>query len=195
MMDGRHATVPSAMETAMRKMSRLVSVFLVLAAWLSPAVAPAGHAILMGSIRAGRFMTAAADAPGISVEHAWARPTPGAATAGAAYFTLTNNGPVDQLVGAGTPVAAAAGVHETTNDNGVMKMRPVAAVALDPGKPVTFKPGGYHVMLMGLKGALKAGGSFPLTLTFAHAQPVTVTVNVEAMGGTGTGMGGMPGMR
>jgi copper(I)-binding protein len=69
-----------------------------------------------------------------------------------------------------------------------MKMRPVSSIPLDPGKPVTLKPGGYHVMLTGVKGPLKPGDSFPLTLTFAHAQPITVTAKVEAMGGAMPGM-------
>jgi periplasmic copper chaperone A len=156
--------------------------------WLLNA-APAGGAHL--------FMVAAPDTSGINLEHAWARPSAGAATTSAAYFTMTNNGPPDHLVGASTPVAATAEAHETINDNGIMKMRPVPSIALDPDKPVAFKPGGYHIMLTGLKGALKAGDSFPLTLTFEHAQPVTVTVKVETGGGAAMdhgGMGNMPGM-
>jgi len=144
-----------------------------------------------------RFVTVVADTASIACEQAWARPTAGAGTTGAAYFTLTNNGAPDELVGAGTPIAASAGVHETIDDNGVMKMRPVASLALVPGKQVTFRPGGYHVMLMGLKAPLKVGDSFPLTLSFAHAQPITVMVKVQT-GGAGMGsssMPGMPGMR
>jgi hypothetical protein len=128
-------------------------------------------------------LLAVADTSGIDLEHVWARPTMGAGTSGAVYFTVIDKGAPDQLVGASTPVAASAEVHETINDNGVMKMRPVPSLALEPGRPVTLKPGGYHVMLTGLKQALKAGDSFPLTLTFAHAQPVTVTAKVEAMAG------------
>jgi len=142
-----------------------------------------------------RFTVAAADESDISLEHVWARASAGNATTGAAYLTVTDNGRPDRLVGVSTPVAAMAELHETINDNGVMKMRPVAGVALEPGKPVTFMPGGYHVMLMGLKNPLKAGDSFPLTLNFEHAQPITVTAHVEAVGGAGMGsMGGMQGM-
>lgn len=146
------------------------------------------------------FTIAAADTSGISLEHVWARASAGAATTGAVYLTVVSKASSDRLVGASTPVAATAQVHETINDNGVMKMRPVPSLALDPGKPVTFKPGGYHVMLTGLKGPLKVGDSFPLTLTFEHAQPVTVTVQVEAAGGPAMdnahgGMPGMPGMQ
>jgi hypothetical protein len=142
---------------------------------------------------ADRFIAEAADTASITCDQVWARPTAGAGTTAAAYFTLTNHGAADELVGASTPVASAS-VHETINDNGVMKMRPVASIALAPGKTVMFRPGGYHVMLTGLHAPLKAGESFPLTLTFAHAQPITVTVKVQT-GGAGMGGGAMPGMR
>jgi hypothetical protein len=140
-----------------------------------------------------RFASTVADSAGITCDQVWARPTAGAGTTSAAYFNLTNHGAADELVGASTPIASSTGVHETINDNGVMRMRPVASIALAPGKTVTFGPGGYHVMLTGLQAPLKAGDSFPLTLTFAHAQPITVSVKVQASG-AGMGNGSMPGM-
>lgn len=136
-----------------------------------------------------------ADTTGITAEQVWARPTAGAGNTGAAYFTLTNSGPADQLIGVSTPIAASAGVHETIDDGGVMRMRPVASLALPPGKPVTLRPGAYHVMLIGLKAPLKVGDSFPLTLSFAHAAPMTVTVTVRVQpAGSGMGNAPMPGM-
>jgi periplasmic copper chaperone A len=147
-----------------------------------------------------QFTVAAADPSAITLDHVWARASAGNATSGAAYLTVTDNGRADRLTGVSTPVAAEAQVHESIDDNGVMKMRPVqGGIALDPGKPVTLKPGGYHVMMTGLKAPLKAGESFPLTLTFQQAQPITVTVKVEAAGAPGMGrdhgsMPGMPGM-
>ena len=141
-----------------------------------------------------RFTVAAGDASNITVEHPWARPTAGAATTGAAYFTVTDRGSADHLVGVSTPIAASAELHETINDNGIMKMRPAPSIALDPGKPVALKPSGYHVMLTGLKSPLKVGGSFPLTLTFEHAQPITVTAKVEAAAGASVNQGAMPNM-
>jgi periplasmic copper chaperone A len=118
---------------------------------------------------------------GVMVHDAWARASPGAATTGAAYVTLMGGSQPDQLIGASTPVAATAEVHESINDNGVMKMRPLPAVAIPAGGTVTFVPGGTHIMLTGLKQKLTAGQSFPLTLTFAHAAPVTVQVQVRGM--------------
>jgi copper(I)-binding protein len=46
----------------------------------------------------------------------------------------------DSLVAVSTPIAATAEVHETTNDNGVSKMRPMPAVAVPPGQIVKFAP-------------------------------------------------------
>jgi copper(I)-binding protein len=128
------------------------------------------------------FLTAAGDPPQIQIDHPWARASAGAAKTGAAYLTITDQGQPDQLTGASTPVAASAELHESMDDMGMMKMRPMAALALPPGKPVTLGPGGYHLMLMGLKAPLKAGDTFPLTLQFAHAPPQTVTVAVEPIG-------------
>lgn len=130
------------------------------------------------------LLLAAAEAPStITIDHPWARPSAGAAKTAAAYVTLTETGAADALVKVSTPVAETAAVHETINESGTMKMRPVEALNLPAGKPVTLAPGGYHVMLMGLRAPLKVGDTFPLTLTFAHAAAQTVTVTVEAVRG------------
>jgi copper(I)-binding protein len=137
-----------------------------------------------------------AQAPAIQVDHPWARATAPNAKAGGAFMTLTDSGAPDRLVSAATPVAGMAEVHRTVEENGVMKMLPVDGIDLAPGQPVTLAPGGYHVMLMGLKQQLKQGDSFPLTLTFAKAAPMTVMVMVEAPGASGAShdMHAMPGM-
>jgi periplasmic copper chaperone A len=124
---------------------------------------------------------ALADPMGIQVEHVWSRAMPAGAT-GVVYLTVTNQGAPDTLLGVASPVAASATLHESIADHGVMKMRPVASLPVAPGKPITLAPGGYHIMLTGLKHALVAGGSFPVTLTFAKAGAVTVTATVQAPG-------------
>ena len=118
----------------------------------------------------------------VSVEAPWARASAGAATTGAAYLKLKGGAQSDALVGASTPVAASAEVHESMSENGVMKMRAVPSLPIPAGKVVTLAPGGYHVMLFGLKHPLAAGQTFPLTLTFSHAAAETVEVKVQAVG-------------
>ncbi len=120
-------------------------------------------------------------APTVQLDHAWARATASAGQAGAAYLTITTTAP-DQLTAASTPVAQTAQLHQSRMNNGMMEMRPVPSLAVTPGHPVTLAPGGYHMMLTGLKQPLKAGDRFPLTLTFAHAGAVTTDVTVERAG-------------
>jgi periplasmic copper chaperone A len=138
--------------------------------------------------------SAQAQTPPIEVSHAWARATAASAANGAVYLMVTNHGTADdRLTGASTPVAAKAQMHITIDDNGVMKMRPVAEVPVKAGGSATFKPGAMHIMLLGLKHPLKAGDSFPLTLTFAKAGAVQTMVMVEKIGAAPAG--NMPGMK
>lgn len=128
---------------------------------------------------------ALADGP-VSVTGAWARAGAPAAKAGAAFLTVTNAGSApDRLVAARTPIAEKAELHTHLMDNGVMKMRAVDAIDVAPGAPVTLKPGGLHVMLMGLKQPLTEGSRFPVTLTFDKAGAVTVEVTVQGAAAMG----------
>jgi periplasmic copper chaperone A len=137
----------------------------------------------------------------IDIKDAWARATPGGAQTAAAYVTLVSPAG-DRLTGASTPAAQKAELHSMTMDGNVMKMRQVDGIDLPAGKPVSLKPGGYHIMLTGLAKPLVEGQSFPLTLTFAKAGSREVDVPVAKAGSMGPagqtgGQGGdmnMPGM-
>ncbi len=132
----------------------------------------------------------AAEAAGIRVEEAWARATPGAAKVGAAYFTVDNHGATaDRLLGASVApsVAERSEIHTHLMEGGVMRMRPVQAVEVEPGAELVFQPGGLHIMLIGLKKPLRQGDVFALTLVFEKAGPVTVDVGVRAVGAPGRG--------
>lgn len=127
----------------------------------------------------------------VTVDAGWARATPGMARSGGAYLTIANAGAQpDRVVGAKSDVARRTEIHTNINDDGVMKMRRVDGIDVPPGGSVTFKPGGYHVMFMGLDKPLKEGDKFPLTLTFEKAGDVTVEIEVKAIGYMGGGHGG-----
>jgi copper(I)-binding protein len=137
---------------------------------------------------------AAAQTPSIEADHVWARATPGGAKTAAIYMTLVNKGSADdRLVSVSTPVAGVAELHTSTTENGMMRMRPVEALDVTPGTPAVLKPGGYHVMLMELKGPLVTGQSFAVSLTFEKAGRIDVTATVEKAGAMGPGA--MPGMK
>lgn len=131
--------------------------------------------------------------PALKVDHAWSRAAM-AGHEGVVYLTITNAGAPDTLTTVSTPVAGIAQVHQTINDNGVMKMRPVTSLPIGQDKSVTLSPGGYHIMLMDLKQTLKQGENFPITLTFAKAGQITATAIIEKAGAASGPTGGTSGM-
>lgn len=121
----------------------------------------------------------------VRVDHVWARATPGATHNGAAYMTLTVTGDQgDRLIAASSPMAERAELHTHMMEGDVMKMRAVEAVDVAPGAPTALKPGGLHIMLLGLSAPLKEGERVPLTLTFERAGKLDVEIEVKALGAT-----------
>ena len=118
----------------------------------------------------------------LTVTDAWARTSTGMAMAGAAYLTITNGSDqADALLSVTTPAAATPEIHQTTTDaSGMTGMHPVDRVDVAAGKTVKLEPGGYHIMLIGLTGDLKAGTTIELTLKFEKAGEIKVTAEVRA---------------
>ncbi len=115
------------------------------------------------------------------IEHAYARASAGPAKNGAAYFTVRNEGKADDtLVAAKSSVAKRTELHTHINDNGVMRMRQVeGGIPVPAGDEAVLKPGGYHVMFMGLNGPLFEGETIQVELTFEKAGAITIDVEVE----------------
>lgn len=134
--------------------------------------------LLAGLLVSAGALAAAADQ--ISVEQPYVRLAPPNAPATAAFMVLKNRGEQDvKLVKAANPVSKVTELHTHLNDNGVMKMRPVAAVEIKAKGETVLKPGGLHVMLIDLKGPLKEGESVPLTLSFDDGSSKTVEAKVQ----------------
>ena len=116
----------------------------------------------------------------LTIFQPWARPAAEGQT-GAVYLTIKNDGKEgDKFLSAESPAAAKVELHETRNENGVMKMRAVKDGAeVKPGSSLAFKPGGYHLMLFDLKKPLEEGAMVPLTITLEKAGAITVEVKVE----------------
>lgn len=135
------------------------------------------------------FVTAAAVAAaapamaapsGVSVDNPWIRATPPGAITAAGYMVLNNRGPApDRLLGGSSPVARNVTIHQTVVSKDVSRMSATPSLPIGPGRAVVFKPGGYHLMLVGLKGPLTVGQTAPVTLNFEKAGPVTVRFTVR----------------
>ncbi|MCW5761277.1 MAG: copper chaperone PCu(A)C [Phenylobacterium sp.] len=113
--------------------------------------------------------TAAHAAPKVSA--AWSRPAAQGST-GAGYMTLSNAGPADALVAVESPLSGHVMIHQSAVANGMASMKMVDRVPVATGRSVTFAPGGYHLMFMGLTRALGVGDTLPATLVFASGARV-----------------------
>ena len=114
------------------------------------------------------------------VKDAWVRLPPPGADIAAAYLTLEAKRPLT-LSGAKSPAAEAVELHSMSMKNGVMEMRHLPALELEPGKPVTLEPGGLHLMLINLKKPLKVGDKVRLVLSFKQEKHSAQTISVQAI--------------
>jgi len=131
------------------------------------------------------FCWAPAAMADVTVSDPWARASILASRPGAAYLTLESD-IADRLMALETPAAGHVMLHGSETDKtGVSRMHHIETLDLAPGTPITFAPGGMHVMLMDLVEKLEEGRTFPLTLSFETAGEITVEVPVLSITATG----------
>jgi copper(I)-binding protein len=124
----------------------------------------------------------AAELTRIEVADAWARPT-GDNDMSTAYMTIANKGKADDLLkSVRTAKAKSVELQQATvTSDGVVWMSKVEhGLPVEAGASLVLKPGGAHLMLVGLRDALDAGEDLVLTLEFANAGLVDVVVPVSA---------------
>lgn len=128
----------------------------------------------------------------LEITGAFTRATAPGAPAGGAFVTIHNTGDTaDKLIGASSEIAAHVELHQMKMNGNVMEMSPVdGGLDIAPGDTLTLKPGGFHIMLIGLKNQLVQGQSVPITLEFEKAGKVSLDFAVGAIGAqTMPGMG------
>jgi copper(I)-binding protein len=121
---------------------------------------------------------AIAKAPALHVS-GWAR---AGVSSSAAYVSVHNGGAADRLLGASSPAASQVSIHDSQNRGGVMRMRVAGVVPVAAGGSLAMKPGGLHIMLMGLKAPLRPGSRLPVTLRFEKAGLVRANLPVLSPG-------------
>lgn len=122
--------------------------------------------------------------PALSTSGAWVREAPASRPTSAAYLTFENTSSQDvTIVSAATPAAKVVELHEMRDEDGRMRMRKVETLVVPAKSSLVLKPGGLHVMLFELTGALEVGRTVPLTFTLKDGRTVTVDAQVRAGGG------------
>ncbi|QQZ28592.1 copper chaperone PCu(A)C [Thiothrix subterranea] len=119
-------------------------------------------------------------ADSVTVEAPFVRAIPPGQPNSASFMTLVNTSDSDHSVkSAASPVAATVELHTHTNNNGVMEMRQVPQIDVPAKGRTELKPGGLHVMLIGLQQELKVGETAAITLTFEDGSTTTVNAPIQ----------------
>ncbi len=135
--------------------------------------------IALATLAALALATAAQAAP--KVEAAWTRPA-GQGQTGAGFMILRNpDSKPDALVSVQSPAARTVQIHQSSMSGGMASMKMLPSVPVPAAGAVTFAPGGYHLMFLGLTRAVKPGDAVPATLTFASGAKVSTSF-VAGMG-------------
>jgi copper(I)-binding protein len=145
---------------------------------------PLVPALLAPALALGLGLAAPAAAPSkssLQVSDGWSRPA-AAGTNGVGYLTIFNHGARPAtLVGVEAAVAQRVEMHSMSMAGGVMRMGPVANVVVPAGGKAAFEPGGYHLMLVGLKKPLNIGDQVVATLSFADGEKIPARLSVAVM--------------
>lgn len=115
----------------------------------------------------------------LTIEHPMAFETAPLVKAGGGFVTITNNGETDDALLGVKADFPKVDIHESIEEDGIAKMQHVDRIEIPAGETVKLKPGGYHVMFMGLSEPLVKGESFPATLVFEKAGEVEITFGIE----------------
>ncbi|MEP1443446.1 MAG: copper chaperone PCu(A)C [Hyphomicrobiales bacterium] len=125
----------------------------------------------------------------LEVTAAWTRATVKTAKVGGGFISIKNNGDhADRLIGGTAGFAGDVQLHTMAIVDDVARMRPLPdGIEIPAGGEVILKPGGDHVMFMGLKEQLKEGEKRSVSLTFEKAGKVEVTFKVNGLAAKGAG--------
>ncbi len=115
----------------------------------------------------------------VQIQDPWVRATVPYQKATGVFMLLHADKDI-QLVQASSPLAAVGEIHEMKMQDNVMKMRQIDGLSLSAGKPIALKPGGFHIMLMGLQRQVKEGELVPLVLTFEAADGSREQIRLDA---------------
>ncbi|ANG62550.1 hypothetical protein A8C75_08665 [Marinobacterium aestuarii] len=117
----------------------------------------------------------------VQAQDGYVRAVPPGHSISAAYLTLHNNSasPV-QLDSAQTDSAGTTELHQTRQQDGVMRMRAAQQVEIPAGAEYRLQPGGDHLMLIDLTQPLNAGDEVSLQLNFSDGQQLQLTLPVRS---------------
>jgi len=115
----------------------------------------------------------------VRTENGWARLLPPVVKTTAGYLEIASDTP-DRLLSASSVAAQRVEIHQTQMKDGMMNMSEVAGIDVLAGETLNLAPGGYHLMIIGLKSPLQEGAFIPVQLQLEKAGPLDVNLRIRA---------------
>ena len=117
----------------------------------------------------------------LTISDGWVRAVPPVSKNTAAYFTIHNGSPKDDtILHFVSDAAEVAELHTiVVESNGAKRMQKMPHATVRAGGELQLKPGGYHLMLIGLKQPLKDGDKVAVEIIFQHAGKQTLRLPVS----------------
>ncbi|MBK3332287.1 copper chaperone PCu(A)C [Persephonella atlantica] len=126
------------------------------------------------------FFSISYSQPQIEIIDPWVRAVPPNAKNTALFMVIKNSGDeLDTLTAVKTDIAKMVMIHKTVNEDGVMKMVHVHQLKIPPHSTVELKPGGYHIMIMGLKEPVHVNNMLKFTLIFKKSGKIDIKAPVK----------------
>ncbi len=115
----------------------------------------------------------------IIIKDPWIRAVPLSSKNTALFMTIVNKSDKqDSLISVKTDIAKMVMIHKTVEENGIMKMKHVDSLSIPPYSEVKLKPGGLHIMIMGLKRPIKEGENVKINLFFKNSGNIEILAPV-----------------
>jgi len=103
----------------------------------------------------------------ISFENAWIRLVPPSSEITGAYVKIVNANLEDQLISAKSSISESVEIHSMIEKDGMMMMRHLEnGIEIKEGEISILRPGGNHLMLIGLQKSLSLNDKVLIELEF-----------------------------
>lgn len=130
------------------------------------------------------FFSSMTLAESVVISDGFIKESPPGTSTSAAYFTLRNTSEQTIiLISANSNIADHTELHNHTMKNGLITMKKVDQISIDPGSKLAFEPGSYHIMLMGLRSPLRPGSTEVIELVFQGGKTMAIDLPVQSITG------------
>ncbi|MBO7154900.1 MAG: copper chaperone PCu(A)C [Campylobacter sp.] len=101
----------------------------------------------------------------------YAKATPPNAKNSAAFMKIENKSNSDiELLAASSNISKVTEIHTHIEENGMKKMIQIPSIKIPANSSVELKPGGLHIMFLGIQNQINENSHIDLNLTFSNGK-------------------------